>query len=89
MEKDGEKLDQKRHYSFRSFMLTHDLDKQNNAFEIRITTNMTYVESKAIMITISDISKHLRSLYYKNMNMFKSKLIKSISHELRTRLNII
>lgn len=81
---------QKASFCFRSFVINDFFeDKLNNAYEIRITTQINYAQEEAIFITISDISKHLKALYYRNMNQFKSKLIKSISHELRTRLNII
>jgi signal transduction histidine kinase len=41
------------------------------------------------MLTFYDISQTYKFIHYKSLNNFKSRLIKSISHELRTRLNII
>lgn len=57
--------------------------------EIRIKKDIVYNSTKGILVSFFDISKNFESLYYKNMNQFKGRLIRSISHELRTRLNMI
>lgn len=41
------------------------------------------------MIAIYDITTSITSDYLQKMNDFKSKILKSISHELRTRLNVV
>ncbi|CAD8157225.1 unnamed protein product [Paramecium pentaurelia] len=58
--------------------------------EVRIKTRLQYGMNKnAILLNFYDISPNFKSSYYKNLNRFKSQVIRSISHELRTRLNVI
>ncbi|CAD8159566.1 unnamed protein product [Paramecium octaurelia] len=58
--------------------------------EVRIKTKLQYGMNKnAILLNFYDISPNFKSSYYKNLNRFKSQVIRSISHELRTRLNVI
>lgn len=45
--------------------------------------------SETILLNLYDVSTNFKSIYYKNMNHFKNRVIRSISHELRTRLNAI
>ncbi|CAD8062492.1 unnamed protein product [Paramecium sonneborni] len=58
--------------------------------EVRIKTKLQYgLNKNAILLNFYDISPNFKSSYYKNLNRFKSQVIRSISHELRTRLNVI
>ncbi|CAK91489.1 unnamed protein product (macronuclear) [Paramecium tetraurelia] len=58
--------------------------------EARIKTKLQYGFNKnAILLNLYDVSPNFKSSYYKKLNQFKSQVIRSISHELRTRLNVI
>ncbi|CAD8065244.1 unnamed protein product [Paramecium sonneborni] len=58
--------------------------------EARIKTKLQYgLNRNAILLNLYDISPNFKSSYYKKLNEFKSQVIRSISHELRTRLNVI
>ncbi|CAD8108660.1 unnamed protein product [Paramecium primaurelia] len=65
-------------------------ESQKVVIEVKMKTLLQYEDNKhATLINLYDISTNLKSIYYKNLNQFKSKVIRSISHELRTRLNAI
>ncbi|CAD8147595.1 unnamed protein product [Paramecium octaurelia] len=58
--------------------------------EVRIKTKLQYgLNKNAILLNLYDVSPNFKSSYYKKLNSFKSQVIRSISHELRTRLNVI
>ncbi|CAD8051443.1 unnamed protein product [Paramecium primaurelia] len=58
--------------------------------ETRIKTKLQYgLNKNAILLNLYDVSPNFKSSYYKKLNQFKSQVIRSISHELRTRLNVI
>ncbi|CAD8045230.1 unnamed protein product [Paramecium primaurelia] len=58
--------------------------------EARIKTKLQYgLNKNAILLNLYDVSPNFKSSYYKKLNQFKSQVIRSISHELRTRLNVI
>ncbi|CAD8106189.1 unnamed protein product [Paramecium sonneborni] len=58
-------------------------------YDVRFHNNIIYNDKKCLLVCLSDISAIIEKTKLTERTILKSKLIKSLSHELRTRKNII
>ncbi|CAK93876.1 unnamed protein product (macronuclear) [Paramecium tetraurelia] len=75
-------------------VITQNLNYQfilndKEVYDVRFHNNIMYNEKRCLLVCLSDISAIIEKTKLSERTILKSKLIKSLSHELRTRKNII